>query len=354
MSKIILASGSPRRKKLLGKLQIPFDVEVSGYKEDNNLKLNPLELAEALSAGKAEAVAERHKGEEAIIIGADTFIVLDNKILGKPHTSEKAKEMIKKMSGRAHSVITGFTIIDAKSGRKISKAVKSNVYFRRLTDEEIDTYIKTGEPIGSELLVDTYHLSVSSATVRNEMLALDTLGYLEKLHTSSGRVPTEKAYSYYVAEYAKNPVLNARYKERLSQLVPTSKYPSSREIVKDVSRNIADIAHEFILTAFADNDFYYTGLSHLFTKPEYGEAESIKNLSEIIDAFDATLKELYRTIPEETHTFIGSKNPIDKSSSLITVRIGANGPILALLGPMRMRYDVNIALLEYCQSLLAD
>ena len=147
MSKIILASGSPRRKELLGKLQIPFDVEVSGYKEDNNLKLNPLELAEALSAGKAEAVAERHKGEEAIIIGADTFIVLDNKILGKPHTSEKAKEMIKKMSGRAHSVITGFTIIDAKSGRKISKAVKSNVYFRRLTDEEIDTYIKTGEPL---------------------------------------------------------------------------------------------------------------------------------------------------------------------------------------------------------------
>ena len=225
---------------------------------------------------------------------------------------------------------------------------------RTLLNALMNQYIKTGEPIGSELLVDTYHLSVSSATVRNEMLALDTLGYLEKLHTSSGRVPTEKAYSYYVAEYAKNPVLNARYKERLSQLVPTSKYPSSREIVKDVSRNIADIAHEFILTAFADNDFYYTGLSHLFTKPEYGEAESIKNLSEIIDAFDATLKELYRTIPEETHTFIGSKNPIDKSSSLITVRIGANGPILALLGPMRMRYDVNIALLRYCQSLLAD
>jgi septum formation protein len=147
MPKIILASASPRRKALLGKLQIPFTVEVSNYEEDNNLKLKPLELAKVLSSGKAEAVAERHKGEDAIIIGADTFVVLDGKILGKPHTSEKAKEMIKEMSGRAHFVITGFTIIDAKSGEKVSKAVESKVYFRELTDDEIDAYVKTGEPL---------------------------------------------------------------------------------------------------------------------------------------------------------------------------------------------------------------
>jgi len=147
MSKIILASGSPRRKELLGKLQIPFDVEVSGYREDNNLKLDPSELAEALSAGKAEAVAERHKDEDAIIIGADTFVVLNGKILGKPHTPERARKMVKEMSGKAHSVITGFTIIHAKSGKKISKAVESKVYFRKLTDGEIDAYVKTGEPL---------------------------------------------------------------------------------------------------------------------------------------------------------------------------------------------------------------
>ena len=147
MPKIILASGSPRRKELLGKIGIPFVVEVSDYEEDMNLKLKPLELAKALSAGKAEAVAERHKGEDAIIIGADTFVVLDNKILGKPHTPEKAKEMIREMSGRAHLVITGFTIIDTKSGKKVSKEVESKVYFRKLTDEEIDAYVRTGEPL---------------------------------------------------------------------------------------------------------------------------------------------------------------------------------------------------------------
>lgn len=145
--KIILASASPRRRELLGKLQIPFIVEVSNYEEDNNLKLEPLELAKVLSSGKAEAVAERHKGEDTIIIGADTFVVLDNKILGKPHTAEKAKEMIKEMSGKAHSVITGFTIINAQSGKKVSKAVESKVYFRKLTDGEIDVYVRTGEPL---------------------------------------------------------------------------------------------------------------------------------------------------------------------------------------------------------------
>ncbi len=147
MTKIILASASPRRKELLKKTGIPFVVEVSDYQEDMNLKLNPLELAKELSRGKAEAVAKKHKNEEALIIGADTFVVMKNKILGKPHTPEKAKEMIREMSGRAHSVITGFTVIDVKSGKEISKAVESKVVFRKLTNEEIENYVETGEPL---------------------------------------------------------------------------------------------------------------------------------------------------------------------------------------------------------------
>lgn len=147
MIKIILASASPRRKELLEKTGIPFIVEVSDYKEDMNLKLKPLELAKELSRGKAEAVARNHKDEDLLIIGADTFVVLKGKILGKPHTPERAKKMIKEMSGKAHSVITGFTIIDAKSGKEISKAVESKVVFRKLTNEEIENYVKTGEPL---------------------------------------------------------------------------------------------------------------------------------------------------------------------------------------------------------------
>ncbi len=147
MPKIILASGSKHRRELLEKLRIPFVVEPSDYKEDLSLKLEPLELAKKLSAGKAETVYSRHEGEDVIIIGADTFAVLNNQILGKPHTAEKAREMIKKLNGRGHSVITGFTVIDIKSGKKVSKAVESKVYFRRLTDKEINAYVETGEPL---------------------------------------------------------------------------------------------------------------------------------------------------------------------------------------------------------------
>ncbi|MBI4359647.1 MAG: hypothetical protein HY564_00950 [Candidatus Jacksonbacteria bacterium] len=223
-----------------------------------------------------------------------------------------------------------------------------------LLDALINRYVKTGEPVGSEQIVLKYHLRVSSATVRNEMLELDELGYLEKPHTSSGRVPTEMAYTYYVEEHIKNPCLAPRYKERISAIVQKNERDRSRETVKAVCRSVADISREFILTAFADNDFYYTGLSNLFSKPECARAEMMRDLSATIDAFDTTLKKFYRVIPETTHILIGSQNPIGQELSLITVRIGNNGPVLALLGPMRMRYDVNIALLEHCRSLFIN
>lgn len=223
-----------------------------------------------------------------------------------------------------------------------------------LLDAIINQYVKTGEPVGSELIVIEYHLPVSSATVRNEMLELDELGYLDKPHTSSGRIPTEKAYAYHVSEHIKNPELDARYKERICALVPKDEHVRSRETVKAVCRSAADISREFILAAFADNDFYYTGLSHLFSKPECARADIMRNLSETIDAFDTTLKKFYRVIPEATRILIGSQNPIDAELSLIAVRLGKSGPVLALLGPMRMRYEVNIALLEHCRSLFAN
>ncbi len=147
MKSIILASASPRRKRLLEKARIPFIIEVSSYEEDMTLKLRPLDLAKKLSEGKAKAVAKRHEGEDILVVGADTFIIFKNKLLGKPHTLKEAKKMIKKLSGNKHSVITGFTIINAKSGKKASRAVKSSVYFRKLTNKEIEKYVNTEKPL---------------------------------------------------------------------------------------------------------------------------------------------------------------------------------------------------------------
>lgn len=145
MRTIILASKSPRRKELIRKLGIKFKVVPSDYKEDMNLKLKPEELARFLSLNKAKSVAQKHK--DAIIIAADTFIVLKGKLLGKPHKEIKAKEMLRELSGKSHFIITGFTIIDSKNNKIVSKTVRTKVYVKKLTSKDIDTYVKSKEPL---------------------------------------------------------------------------------------------------------------------------------------------------------------------------------------------------------------
>lgn len=146
MKKIILASGSPRRKEILENVGLQFEVVASSYEEDMTLALKPQELAKHLSLGKAEDVAKNNP--DSIIIAADTFIVLnDNKILGKPHTGEMAKETLQSISGKILKVITGYTVIDATTDKSISEAVVTEVFIKELSEREIDAYIATGEPL---------------------------------------------------------------------------------------------------------------------------------------------------------------------------------------------------------------
>ena len=145
MKKLILASMSPWRKKILATTGIPFTVEESGYKENMNLRLPPRVLARRLALGKAKAVARRHR--DAIVIGADTFAVFRGKLLGKPHTAARATAMLRMLSGKTHTLLTGFAIVDSRTGRHVSKTVGTRITFRKLSAEEIDEYVKTGEPL---------------------------------------------------------------------------------------------------------------------------------------------------------------------------------------------------------------
>ena len=145
MRKIILASTSPKRKEMLEEAGLVFEVVPSNYEEDMTLNLIPSELAKFLSKGKAENVAKDF--EDAIIISADTFVYFENNILGKPHTVEKAYKMLRTLSGKTHSVFTGFTIIDTRENKIISKAVETKVSFKELSDEMINDYIRNGNPL---------------------------------------------------------------------------------------------------------------------------------------------------------------------------------------------------------------
>ena len=143
--KIILASASPRRKEILGKTGLKFSVDAGDYKEDMDLALKPRQLARFLSSEKAKAVAVKYAS--ALVIAADTFIVFQGSLLGKPHTREEARRMLTLLNGRQHSVLTGFTVIDTLTGKKLSRSVETKVFFKKMTGQEIESYVKTGEPL---------------------------------------------------------------------------------------------------------------------------------------------------------------------------------------------------------------
>jgi septum formation protein len=143
--KIILASTSLRRKEILSKTNLQFEVHPAEYEEDMTLDLHPYELAKHLSLGKAQSIS--HKHQHALIIGADTFIVFEDKLLGKPHTPEKAIATLHMLSGKPHFVITGFSIIDTSTNKIFSDIEETKVHFRDLSKEEIEAYVATGEPL---------------------------------------------------------------------------------------------------------------------------------------------------------------------------------------------------------------
>jgi len=145
MKRIVLASASPRRKQLLEQLGLRFEVESSDYDEEMTSGSEPHEMARELSLGKARTAARKH--QNALIIAADTLVVLGDRILGKPHTNSEAREMLRALNGQVHSVITGFTILDAETGKVLSRSVETRVHMRKLTMREIDGYVRTKEPL---------------------------------------------------------------------------------------------------------------------------------------------------------------------------------------------------------------
>ena len=140
--KIVLASSSPRRKELLTTAGISFEIDVEGVEEVIQGETVE-EIVCSLAEQKCTPVASRRP--EDCVIGADTVVALDNKILGKPKDKEDAKQMLRTLSGKSHAVYTGVCI--AANGEKHIFYEKTEVKFFDLTEDEIERYVETGEPM---------------------------------------------------------------------------------------------------------------------------------------------------------------------------------------------------------------
>ena len=148
MRKIILASASPRRKELLEQIGLSFQIEPARG-EEHIISIIPREVVEELSCQKAMEVAELHKEEDALILGADTIVVYEDKIMGKPADEEEAMEMLRKLSGKTHCVFTGVTAVLWENRKKTVRTFseKTEVTFYPMSEEEIMFYVKTKEPM---------------------------------------------------------------------------------------------------------------------------------------------------------------------------------------------------------------
>ncbi len=141
---IVLASASPRRKQLLQELGIRFRVQPKEVEEHFDEQLSPVQVAEFLSELKAHAFLKEELDDRTVVITADTVVTVDGIILGKPEDYAEAKSMLQQLSGRSHQVITGVTLRSATKTRTFS--VTTTVFFKKLSETEIDYYITTFKP----------------------------------------------------------------------------------------------------------------------------------------------------------------------------------------------------------------
>jgi septum formation protein len=142
--KIVLASTSPRRISLLRQIGIRFAV-ISPVEDESSTNPDPGERVMENALAKARSVLGDAEG---LVVGADTVVYIDERVLGKPSSEDEARRMMETLSGRVHRVFTGLALIDSESGREEVRCEETRVHLMKLSDEEIGRYVETGEPMG--------------------------------------------------------------------------------------------------------------------------------------------------------------------------------------------------------------
>ena len=217
----------------------------------------------------------------------------------------------------------------------------------------IKEYLKTAIPVSSGTLVEKYKFDISTATVRNEMMELEEEGYIHQPHTSAGRIPTESAYELFLNELRdgkKRKELKDTETEMLEKI-----FQHDELAFRQTAKVIAEMASAAVFWAFHKNDLYYTGLSNLFAQPEFSRAHMVCDVSGVIDRMEEIIDEIFEDLKEGEQIFIGSKNPFGNFLSVVLVKYknnNANG-VFGILGPMRMDYSRNLALVEFIKKKFA-
>lgn len=213
----------------------------------------------------------------------------------------------------------------------------------------IERYIATAEPVGSKTLVDEHGLELSPATVRNEMHDLEELGYLDHPHTSAGRIPTEKAYRFYVDRIREE--IPEPTKDEVKRMQEKLTGNDEQANVKQLAKGISEMCRTTAIVAFDTSSLYYSGISFLFSQPEFAQFAHAASISQVFDHCEERLPAIYRSMNDDVVTLIGNENPLGALCSLVGAKFSDDGLFL-LLGPMRMDYRKHMRVVRFVAESL--
>lgn len=213
----------------------------------------------------------------------------------------------------------------------------------------VEEVVKTGEPVGSQHLVESFGLDVSPATIRNWFAELEDSGYVSQTHTSSGRVPTEKGYQCYLNDLMERKALPKRMRTGLESAV--AEEDDSERRLKSIAKYMAETAQNAVLLGLGDADTFYTGLSKLFSQPEFRDWNRMVSLGQVLDRMDEVLARVREKRYDAPTALIGRDCPFGNACGSIALTL-SDGTLVGILGPIRMDYRLGFALLETTKEIL--
>lgn len=216
----------------------------------------------------------------------------------------------------------------------------------------IEEYIKTAEPVGSKYLVSREKLKYSPATLRNEMAVLEKDGYIIQPHTSAGRIPTEKGFNFYINNFLQVKNLSDKDKISISKALKDARR-MRLNIIKVLAKVLSELSGVAVIVGFDKHNFYYTGISQLFSQPEFRDYDLVCNMSVVIDRLDDAMGGIFESV-NDLEILLGKRNPFAPDCGSILTKYETDGKegIIGVLGPMRMDYQNNYSLIKYSRGLI--
>ncbi|MFH1078449.1 MAG: hypothetical protein V1745_04205 [Patescibacteria group bacterium] len=215
----------------------------------------------------------------------------------------------------------------------------------------VEDVIKTGEAVGSQRIVETYDLDVSSATIRNWFTELEEEGFLIQPHTSAGRLPTEQGYRIYLDELMD--AYDLRRTEVLEMQHAATELERKADALRSMARAMSEMTRDAVIYADRDMHAYAAGIAHLIAQPEFLDRGQLLHLGETLDRMDETLDKLASMRFDEPTPLIGSDCPFGEGCGSVFLTMH-DGSLFGILGPMRMDYQRGIALLKAAKRLAGE